>query len=161
MSAFMMIFISCKAVSIDNEKEKQTKLNIDSISNVPNSDLFLGSWNLLKTITTKIEYKNGSTISTESTTVCNVCPTIIFKTSEKGIIVNAAGIETFFKWTLSNENKIYFSFEKKSDESSFFSSDKVFSYKIYNDSKNSYIELSEYTKKYKYILVGNLTQTSY
>jgi len=156
---FMIIFISCKAASTDNDKIKSTKIGMDSISNIHKNELFIGIWNLSKMITTKIEYKNGSSIETESATVCNVCPTIIFKKDGEGILSNADGKETLFKWTLCND-KIYFSFDRKSDEDSFFSLDKVFNLKTYSDSKNSYIELSEYSKKYKYILIGNLNQNT-
>jgi hypothetical protein len=134
-----------------------SKIDIDSISRTPDSMLFIGDWKLSKTVSIEVKYKNGNKIETEYTTVCNVCPTVIFKSDNVGIVRDAIGEEVLFNWEICKD-KIYFSFSKKSDEDSFFSLDKVFYYKIYYDSENSYIELSEKKHKYKYILIGVLNR---
>lgn len=148
---FMLISISCIAncrnVNITLADKKENAIETQKI------DSLIGNWVISKTIWTETTYENGGTVKTESAIVCNVCPTVILKKNGEGISINAVGDESSFNWQVDKDN-IIFSFNKKSDEDSFFSLDKIFNFKIYNDSKNSYIELSEYSKKYKYILIG-------
>lgn len=151
---FIVIALNCKAAIIDNCKIEIINNFTDSVlSN--KKELFLGSWSISKTITVRTEYRNGQKIEIESETVCNICPTIIFKKDGLGILINAVGEETYFKWLILNA-QIVFSFEKNKDKINFFSLHRKFNFKIYKDSINLYVELFEPIKKYKYILIGTI-----
>lgn len=150
---FMLICIGCKASQGNNDKIMSNKTDKYSISKTNENDSIIRTWNISKTISFKIKYKNGTKTETESTTVCNICPIIIFKKDGLGILKNTNGKEYSFNWIIVNK-KICFSFDKKGDEDSFFSSDKEFEFKVYYDSKNSFLELIESNKNYKYVLIG-------
>lgn len=146
----MLICISCKA-SVGN---------IDKISNnyeenilaTKENDSIIGTWEMSKSISIEINYEKGVMVKTESAILCNVCPTIIFKKNGDGIFKNAVGDELSFNWVIDKDN-IHFSFNKKSDESLFFSKDKEFQFKIYKNSKNYFLELIRPKDKFKYVLI--------
>ena len=147
---FMLICISCQASEIN--KGKTLNINKENISETRENDSIIGVWDLSKTISTKIKYKNGTTIKIETATICNDCPTIILKKNGKGVLRNAIGHESSFNWVI-DKDKIRFLFSKKSDENSFFSTFNEFKFKIYNDSKNYFLELIIPGKNYKYVLI--------
>ena len=147
---FMLICISCQAS--ERNKGKTLNINKENISETQINDSIIGVWVISKTISTKIKYKNGTTTKIETETICNDCPTIIFNKNGKGILRNAVGHESSFKWVI-DKDKILFLLSKKSDENSFFSTSNEFMFKIYNDSKNYFLELIISRENCRYVLI--------
>lgn len=144
LKSFERSYISSKDEVIINN-------NVNIVEN-QRCDSIIGTWDISKSISTKVKYKNGVKTKIDSEIVCNVCPTIIFKSHGVGILRNAAGEESSFCW-LINKNNIFFSFNTKSDEVKFFTKNKRFNVKIYRDSFNYYLELFLPQDNFKYILI--------
>lgn len=151
----MLISISCRA-----SYENANKMLVDKkeyISETQEIDSIIGTWNISQSTSTETKHEGKYTIKTESTIVCNVCPTIIFKKQGKGILKNTIGEESSFNWFICKE-KIHFSFDKKSDETKFFTLDNEYSFRIYHDSKNNYLELIGKKEGDKYVLIRHLNR---
>lgn len=146
---FILVCISSKAsivyrdnkiISSENTAIKQGK------------DSIIGTWNISRSISTKVKYKNGIKTKIESAFVYNACPIIVFKEDGTGVLINAVGNKSSFFW-LINKEKMCFSFNEKKDENSFFTPEKGFVFKVYHDSKNCFLELIHLKYNFKYILI--------
>jgi hypothetical protein len=146
----MLICINCNA-SIGNS-DKISNSYKGNILDAKENDSIMGTWKISKSISNEKNYEKGDTIKTESTILCNVCPTIILKNNGEGFLLNAVGDESSFNWVI-DKDKIRFSFNKKSDENLFFSRDKEFQFKIIKNSKNYILELIRPKDKSKYVLI--------
>ena len=143
----MLISIYCR-VDCENNDRRIDENNVTT----QEIDSIIGDWDISKSMWTETKHEKGKLIKTEAAAVCNVCPTIIFKKCGKGILRKANRSESSFNWAIYSD-KIHFSFDKKEDETEFFSLDKEFRFKIYHDSKIYYFELIQEKEGDKYLLL--------
>ena len=123
---------------------------------IQKDDSIIGDWVISRSIWTEIKHERGKVIKIESAIVANVCTTITFKKDGKGVLKKPKGSSSF-NWLVCND-RIYFSFDKKEDEKEFFSLDKEFRFKIYDDSKFHYLELIQKKEGSKYVLIRSLNR---
>jgi len=147
----LLVFsFSCRATE---NTEKKSEIENDSISEIIKNDSIVREWSIGSTISVEtVRQKNGTTIRTETETLCNSCPTIIFNADGTGALTNQAG-KSLFNWAIER-GRLRFTFIKK-NKHLFFGKVREFDFKIHHDSRFYYLELIVAKDNYRYILIAS------
>eukprot|EP00825_Cyclidium_porcatum_P046206 TRINITY_DN7204_c0_g1_i2.p3 TRINITY_DN7204_c0_g1~~TRINITY_DN7204_c0_g1_i2.p3 ORF type:complete len:183 (-),score=18.66 TRINITY_DN7204_c0_g1_i2:685-1233(-) len=102
---FILACISSKASIVNRDKEI---INSKNVTIKQEKDSIIGTWNISRSISTKVKYKNGIKTKIESAFVYNVCPILVLKKDGTGVLINAVGDKSSFFWLINKEKNVFF-----------------------------------------------------
>jgi len=148
----LITFLLLYSCHFDNKSTNKTRLSEDSLEKIKSDSVIKklsGEWGIYSTNTTTITTVGNKKLETNSSTLCNVCPKVIFDSTRLGTVIKSSSDKESIKWEVTG-NKLKIIYINNSLDKTF--PDSVYEMNFTQEKTIAELNLVQLEKKYSLTL---------